>query len=116
MKKVYFLLLSISFTVGGLTHLFHNFAYGFLPYHFAPIWINLYWTMLDGFDLLTAYLLFRKKRSGIVLGTVIISSNVLINSYAYHILKIIDDTIALQLQTLLLGIMVGSAIWLWYKD
>lgn len=115
MDKICIAVISVCLVIGGATHIFDNLYFGFLPYKFAPDWINFYWTSLGVIDLLAVYLLVKLRKFGIVLTLLIMVSDVVINSMAYYSLQIIRDPMSLQLQTLFLGFCIGSCIWLW-KD
>jgi hypothetical protein len=41
--------------VGGATHIFDHIYFGLLPYKFAPLWLNIYWSALGVLDLLAVF-------------------------------------------------------------
>ncbi|TOO27059.1 hypothetical protein CGH39_25325, partial [Vibrio parahaemolyticus] len=44
MDKFVVFLLCLFMTIGGVVHLYDNIVDGFLPYDFAPRWLNIYWS------------------------------------------------------------------------
>ncbi|MCK8120533.1 MULTISPECIES: hypothetical protein [Pseudoalteromonas] len=113
MDRVVIFVLCFCLFIGGATHIFDNLYYGFLPYKFAPEWVNIYWTALAVIDIVAVYLLIKWRNAGLVLTLVIMLSDVAINSVAFYLLNVLSDSSALQLQTLFLGFCIGSSIWLW---
>ncbi|EQL88057.1 putative membrane protein [Vibrio parahaemolyticus NIHCB0757] len=100
-------------TIGGVVHLYDNIVDGFLPYDFAPRWLNIYWSALGLLDLLAVYLLVKHRRVGLVLMLLILMTNVIFSSHAHYTLEILDNNVALQMKTLFLGFSLGVSIWLW---
>ncbi|MGR5068185.1 MULTISPECIES: hypothetical protein [Vibrio] len=113
MDKFVVFLLCLYLTFSGVIHIYDNIIDGFLPYNFAPGWLNAYWSALGLFSLLAVYLLITHRRSGIVLMIFILLSKVAFNSYAYYVLDVLESSRLLQWQTLLLGFSIGVSIWLW---
>ncbi len=113
MDKFVVFLLCLFLAIGGGVHVYDNIAGGFLPYDFAPRWLNIYWSALGIFDLLAVYLLIRRRRLGLVLTLVILTTNVIFNSHANYTLEILNNSLALQMKTLFLGFTFGVSIWLW---
>ncbi|MCS0322807.1 hypothetical protein [Vibrio diabolicus] len=113
MDKFVVFLLCLFMTVGGVVHLYDNIANGFLPYDFAPRWLNIYWSSLGLLDLLAVYLLVKHRRSGLVLMLLILTTNVIFSSHAHYTLEILDNNAALQMKTLFLGFSFGVSVWLW---
>lgn len=70
-----------GFIVGTVTHLLDLYYGGWLPYDFRPLPWNVYWTSLTFLDPLAAVLIWIKERWGVVLGMLIMASNVLVNGY-----------------------------------
>ena len=116
MDRVVIFVLCICLFIAGATHIFDNLYYGFLPYKFAPEWINFYWTVLAVIDIVAVYLLVKHRNVGLMLTLIIMFSDVAINSFAFYYLSIVSDSFALQLQTLFLGFCIGSSIWLWQPN
>jgi hypothetical protein len=88
---------------------------GWLPYRFAPLAMNAYWTSLTALDLLAAGMLWLSPRCGLVLTLAIIASDVAVNSYAVYGLGYDDWHAygALQSQTLFLEFVIGSLPFAW---
>ncbi|EGQ8925881.1 hypothetical protein DLH98_08745 [Vibrio parahaemolyticus] len=113
MDKFVVFLLCLFMTIGGVVHLYDNIVDGFLPYDFAPRWLNIYWSALGLLDLLAVYLLVKHRRVGLVLMLLILMTNVIFSSHAHYALEILDNNVALQMKTLFLGFSLGVSIWLW---
>ncbi|MQP55860.1 hypothetical protein FZF11_10220 [Vibrio parahaemolyticus] len=113
MDKFVVFLLCLFMTIGGVVHLYDNIVDGFLPYDFAPRWLNIYWSALGLLDLLAVYLLVKHRRVGLVLMLLILMTNVIFSSHAHYTLEILDNNVALQMKTLFLGFSLGVSIWLW---
>ncbi|TOB85137.1 hypothetical protein CGH28_05890 [Vibrio parahaemolyticus] len=113
MDKFVVFLLCLFMTIGGVVHLYDNIVDGFLPYDFAPRWLNIYWSALGLLDLLAVYLLVKHRRVGVVLMLLILMTNVIFSSHAHYTLEILDNNVALQMKTLFLGFSLGVSIWLW---
>ncbi|HCM1571695.1 TPA: hypothetical protein ACQYC5_002315 [Vibrio parahaemolyticus] len=113
MDKFVVFLLCLFMTIGGVVHLYDNIVDGFLPYDFAPRWLNIYWSALGLLDLLAVYLLVKHRRVGLVLMLLILMTNVIFSSHAHYTLEILGNNVALQMKTLFLGFSLGVSIWLW---
>ncbi|TBT13774.1 hypothetical protein D5E82_06035 [Vibrio parahaemolyticus] len=113
MDKFVVFLLCLFMMIGGVVHLYENIVDGFLPYDFAPRWLNIYWSALGLLDLLAVYLLVKHRRVGLVLMLLILMTNVIFSSHAHYTLEILDNNVALQMKTLFLGFSLGVSIWLW---
>ncbi|EGR3146025.1 hypothetical protein DLH80_10420 [Vibrio parahaemolyticus] len=113
MDKFVVFLLCLFMTIGGVVHLYDNIVDGFLPYDFAPRWLNIYWSALGLLDLLAVYLLVKHRRVGLVLMLLILMTNVIFSSHAHYTLEILENNVALQMKTLFLGFSLGVSIWLW---
>ncbi|APU73824.1 hypothetical protein FP742_11205 [Vibrio parahaemolyticus] len=113
MDKFVVFLLCLFMMIGGVVHLYDNIVDGFLPYDFAPRWLNIYWSALGLLDLLAVYLLVKHRRVGLVLMLLILMTNVIFSSHAHYTLEILDNNVALQMKTLFLGFSLGVSIWLW---
>ncbi|EHH1099877.1 TPA: hypothetical protein NJ027_003564 [Vibrio parahaemolyticus] len=113
MDKFVVFLLCLFMMIGGVVHLYDNIVDGFLPYDFAPRWLNIYWSALGLLDLFAVYLLVKHRRVGLVLMLLILMTNVIFSSHAHYTLEILDNNVALQMKTLFLGFSLGVSIWLW---
>jgi hypothetical protein len=112
-RRITFLVLSGALTIGAVFHWHDIYHDGFLPYKAAPFAINIFWTMLAFVDVLTAYLLIRQRKLGLILALVIMTMDVGINLYAAYESDLFPAFWPLQLQTLFLGFVLGSAGFLW---
>ncbi|NCG70727.1 hypothetical protein GWK93_06915, partial [Vibrio parahaemolyticus] len=89
MDKFVVFLLCLFMMIGGVVHLYDNIVDGFLPYDFAPRWLNIYWSALGLLDLLAVYLLVKHRRVGLVLMLLILMTNVIFSSHAHYTLEIL---------------------------
>ncbi len=70
--------------VGASAHVSDLLSHGLHPYHWAPGWLNLYWSSLALFDALAAVFLIRGKRRGIDLACVIMATDLAATWYAVY--------------------------------
>lgn len=102
------------FSVATLFHLADMVQFGWLPYRFAPLPMNLFWTSLTLLDPAVALaLLARRRRLGLSLALAVMVVDVAANGYALHGLGYPQFAVALQLQTGFLGFLLGSIAFLW---
>ena len=76
--------------------------------------LEIFWTsliFLDSFAIIL--LLSRYKRSGLLLSTAIMLSDVLANTYALVALRIPAFGLAAPLQAMFLGFVLGSLLFVW---
>ena len=101
------------FLIGTVNHVRALLAHGWLPYDFAPLPFNAFWTALTFVDPLAAALLVWRRNAGIALGLCVMLSDVAVNSWiaATHGLGGVAGP--LQLQTLFLGFTIGSFRLIW---
>jgi hypothetical protein len=85
--------------------------HGWLPYHFAPLPLNAYWTSLTFFDAVAAVLLLWRPRTGLALALLIITSDVAINLFARFYLRLHLRPLALTLQLLFLAAVVAVTLY-----
>ncbi|WP_420606108.1 hypothetical protein [Novosphingopyxis sp.] len=105
---------AICFAIGTFTHAQHIWHYGFLPYRFAPLPTNIFWTALTLIDPLVILLfLLRRRRSALSLALAIMVSDVAVNSYAVFGSGYGEFAPALALQSAFLGFVLGSIGFLW---
>ncbi|MCP1340380.1 hypothetical protein NJR55_12345 [Idiomarina sp. M1R2S28] len=109
-NRIFIYALSFGLSVGFLTHLYDFISFGFLPYSFAPLWINVYWTLLFFLDFIAIVFLFYRPNVGLYLTLLIMLSNVFINSYAYYSIKVVSSSFPLQFQSFFLGVVFGVFI------
>lgn len=81
--RILLLIFILGFVVGFSTHLVDLIRCGFLPYNYAPLWKNIYWTSLTFLDLFTVFLLLRYILPGIILSNLIIISDVIVNTNGF---------------------------------
>ncbi len=80
--KVILSIYSAGFLGGTFNHIRGLLQEGFLGTD-APLWINIFWDSLTLLDPLAALLVWVKPKYGVALAVLIMSSDVIINSYAY---------------------------------
>jgi len=76
------LIYCLGLGLGTLSHLVDIVLNGWLPYDFAPLAFNLYWTALTLLDPLCILLLLSKRRWGLIVLIAIMVTEVAINAYA----------------------------------
>ena len=91
---------SVCFAAACAVHLVDLSRHGWLPYHFAPLALNAYWTALTFFDALAAVLLLWQPRTGLALALLIITSDVTLNLFAHFYLRLHLKPLALSLQVI----------------
>ena len=84
--KVLFASYALCFLWGTYNHVVDLRHGGFLPYTYAPLPINVYWTSLTLLDPLAALLLFLLPYHGMVLAVLIMVSDIAVNLYAAYVL------------------------------
>jgi hypothetical protein len=72
---------TVCFSIGAFNHARDIWNFGWLPYTFAPMPIDFYWTALLPLDLLATLLVWLKPKAGAWLGLAIMVSDVAINSW-----------------------------------
>lgn len=101
-------LIGAMFLVGGLFHLKDIILGGWLPYRFAPLALNWFWTLLLPLDLAVVVLLIRRRRiSALWLGLAVMLADVAVNAYALAGLGFQAFAYSLPLQALFLGYLIG---------
>ena len=79
----------VCFLCATVNHLNDVRSQGFLPYKFAPIYLNFFWTSLTIIDPLAAILLLTKVRIGLYLSIVVILMDISVNiPYFFFIAKV----------------------------
>ena len=103
------MIIGALFLIGGLFHLKDIVLGGWLPYRFAPIGLNWFWTLLLPLDLAVAGLIvWRKVAMALWLGLVIMIADVAINAYALIGLGFPAFAYSLPLQAAFLGYLLGA--------
>jgi hypothetical protein len=111
--RVALVIYSVCFAIGCSTHALDIVRGGWLPYRFAPIGINIFWSLLAVLDPLTVVLIVRRRKWGLALAASIMVLDVAVNSYAVYALDVPLHFWPLQLQTLFCGFVLGSLPFLW---
>jgi len=104
-------LLAFCLLGAGLGHVFQLWQGGWLPYRFAPLSLNAYWTALTFLDPIAAILLLWRPRIGLILALLIIISDVAINFFARFYLGFHLSTLALTLQSFFLVAVVSVILY-----
>lgn len=97
-----------GFAIGTLTHVLALLNRGWTVNSSAPVWMNVYWTSLTFLDPLAALLLLRSRRTGLMLASAIMLSDVAINTYASYLFGFTGVPFQVQLQTVFLGFLLGA--------
>ena len=101
-----------AFLIGAANHGRDIAAGGWLPYRFAPLGCNVFWTMLLPVDLAVVALLWLRRPVGLWLGVAVMIADVGVNSWVIYDRGIAALASSLQLQSLFLGFVLGSIAWL----
>src|SRR2546428_13307231 len=89
---------SICLAAACAVHVTDLWQHGWLPYHFAPLPLNVYWTALTFLDAFAAVLLLWQPRTGLALALLIIASDVALNLFARFYLHLHLRPVVLLLQ------------------
>jgi hypothetical protein len=92
-------------------HINDLWQHGWLPYRFAPLPLNIYWTALTLLDGLGAVLLLVWPRIGLALALLIISSDVALNLFARFYLRIQLNAVALSLQIVFFIAILAATVY-----
>jgi hypothetical protein len=99
--KVLFAVYALCFLWGTKNHIVDLRHGGFLPYTYAPLPFNIYWTALTVLDPLTVLLFFVRPYAGMVLAVSIMGSDIAVNLYAHYVLfhksTVLDATLLSQI-------------------
>src|ERR1700757_3057341 len=90
----------------SIVHINDLWQHGWLPYRFAPLPLNVYWTVLAFLDALAALLLLLRPRTGLALTFLVIASDVALNLFARFYLGLHLRAVALSLQVLFFAAVV----------
>ena len=99
---------SVCLAAACAVHLADLWRHGWLPYHFAPLPLNAYWTALTFFDALAAVLLVWQPRTGLALALLIITSDVTLNLFARFYLRLHLKPLTLSLQVIFFVAVVAA--------
>ena len=116
-RKIAIWMIAIPFLAAASLHARDIAVGGFLPYDFAPLPMNVFWTALLPLDLAVPLLLFlRKLRAALVLGLAIMVCDVAINAYAMLGFGWNEFAPSLAMQSGFLGYLIGVAPFLWRAE
>jgi hypothetical protein len=102
---------SICLAAACAVHVIDLWRHGWLPYRFAPLPLNVYWTSLTFFDALAAVLLLWQPRIGLALALLIITSDVALNFFARFYLRLHLRSLALSLQVMFLVALLAATLY-----
>src|SRR2546428_1220644 len=102
---------SICLAAACAVHVTDLWQHGWLPYHFAPLPLNVYWTTLTFLDAFAAVLLLWQPRTGLALVLLIIASDVALNLFARFYLHLHLRPVALLLQVLFFVVVVVATLY-----
>ena len=83
--KILLFIYITGFAIGTTTHTIELIKGGFLPYTNVPLWKNIYWTLLTLLDFTAIILVLKKIIPALVLSSLIIVSDVIINTIGVQI-------------------------------
>ena len=106
-----FLVLAVCLISACLIHASDIWRRGWLPYRFAPLPLNIYWTSLAFFDALAALLLLCLPRIGLVVTLIIIVSDVAVNLFARFSLGLHLRSLFLSLQIIFLIVTIIATVY-----
>lgn len=107
-RKAALVIVALCFAIGAATHLRDFVLGGWLPYRFAPLPMNWFWSLLLPLDLAVVSLLaWRKVRPALWLGLAIMVADVAVNAYALAGLGFPAFAYSLPLQAAFLGYLIG---------
>ena len=104
------LTLAVCLLAACIIHVSDIWRHGWLPYRFAPLPLNVYWTSLAFFDALAAFLLVVSPRIGLFLALLIITSDVSLNLFARFGLGLHLRPLALLLQIVFFVAVVTTIV------
>ena len=114
--KLVFVIYTLCFLWATKNHIIDIWRGGLLPYNYAPLAFNCYWTSLTLLDPLAIVLLYYRPYQGMVLAVLIMISDIAVNLYATYTFWNGDiyTNRLLQLQ-ILFGIFVFSTVPIVWK-
>jgi hypothetical protein len=77
--------IALCFALAAIGHFRDIALHGWLPYRFAPLPINAFWTALAFLDLLAAGCILWRFRFGLMLGVLIMAADLAVILYAMHL-------------------------------
>ena len=113
-QSVVLVVYGIGFADGTVAHLTDLLAAGWQSHHLDPMLLRTFWAALTVLDpTVIALLLLGWRRTGLLLASVVMLTDVAANSYAALVLHDKGFGMALPLQSLFLGFVFGSIAFLW---
>lgn len=107
----------ICFTIGVLSHGHDFLTYGWRPYRWGSMPLEVFWTSLILLDVsVIALLLIGWRRSGLLAAFTIMILDVAANSYALSGMGIGASARNLVMQSAFLGFVAGSIAFAWPKS
>ena len=102
------------FSIGVISHAADFLSHGWRPYSFGPPALEAFWTSLVVLNTLVIVLILaRWRRCGLLLAAVVMVTDVSANAFASFALRIPGFDLALILQAVFLGFVLGSLPFLW---
>src|SRR5713101_7479125 len=101
---------SVCLAAACAVHVTDLWQHGRLPYRFAPLPLNAYWTSLTFLDAFAAVLLLWQPRTGLALALLIMASDVALNLFARFYLRLHLRPVALALQLLFLIALFAATL------
>jgi membrane protein HdeD len=102
---------ALCLAASSIVHINDLWQHGWLPCRFAPLPLNVYWTVLALLDALAALLLLAQPRAGLALTLLVIVSDVALNLFARFCLGSHLRAVALSLQVLFFVAVVGVTLY-----
>jgi hypothetical protein len=103
----------VCFLIGASTHARDIWEGGWLPYHAMPLPFNMFWTALLPLDLLVAAWIWMKRRMAVVIGVLIMISDVAVNSYLVygegH--RAMESSLVLQILFMFFVLLTAPLLW-----
>jgi hypothetical protein len=96
-------------------HVSDLLTHGWLPYRFAPLPFNIYWTSLTLLDALAAIVFLYDLRVGLAFALVIITSDVALNLFGRFELGLHLNSLALSLQFVFLVLVIVTTCHVFIK-
>lgn len=113
-RLIILIVYTLAFGIGTTTHTIDAVNYGWpVDIPAVPNWLNMYWSSLIVLDPLAILLLWTRQKIGLMVALFIMLTDVAFNSYATYELKVWDWSYFLQLQSLFLGFLLGTAPFVW---
>ena len=108
-ERIFRLLWVFALAGATLNHLRQLLQGGWLPYHYAPLWTNIFWTSLTFLDPLALWLLLRRQAVGVWLTVLIMLADVAVNlDFGLRHDGSLENSLGLLAQVIFLRFVVGS--------